>query len=341
MTSDLDRRRAEYRAGTARPPLAEYLRSLSGAPGVASGGHPLVADHNRALAGDDAGSAGLFLTLRSLAAGTGSLGGVLVGTAVEPAEAALRPLSSVVAAGARVVEVGPGNSILPIVSSGAVLSWLAEGAAPSAASQPVFGAVSALPKRAAGWCAVSRQLLVQSPEVAAEAVRRDLLAASAAVLTTAALTGTGVGPQPLGLLNHPDVPAFSFGGPPEQGDFLSAERALADRGLPGPFSVLASPACREAWRAVPQFPGSATALWSEADRVCGLPAFVDGALTASNRVVIGSFQFLELLTWLAELLSNPFSGALQAEVRLVLNLLCDVRIRRPEAFMVSSDAGNQ
>ena len=74
--------------------------------------------------------------------------------------------------------------------------------------------------------------------------------------------------------------------------------------------------------------------------VAGLPVLPAGNLPG-NRIVVGSFSNVKAMLWAVEVATNPFSLALNHQVYFVANLLADVVVQRPAAFVISTDSGAQ
>ena len=97
------------------------------------------------------------------------------------------------------------------------------------------------------------------------------------------------------------------------------------------YGVIVSPATRELLRSTPSFPGGSITTWAEirggqsSPEVTGSPAFC------------GYWSNITFCTWsrAVELLIDSLSLALNNQVRIIANLLCDVGVRYPGAFAVT------
>ena len=137
---------------------------------------------------------------------------------------------------------------------------------------------------------------------------------------------------PLGL-------AATFGGVATISPFANAEAALRTADLAGPLLVLGSPASIAKWRVNPRSATLTTrAILEDANRIAGMGVMASGNLPG-NRVLIGQFGAVQVLEWAVEIMSNPYSLALDGEVIIAVNLLCDVRVSRSAAFTASTDSG--
>src|SRR5262245_1995614 len=144
--------------------------------------------------------------LRGLSAGTQNLGGYLVGTETTEVVQAFFPVSAVTQAGA-VFETHQGNLAVPRQVTTETASWLAETDQISESSI-TLGQATAMLKRASVLLSYTRQLNVQS-DVGAFVQSNGLKALGAAV-DHAALVGSGIVGEPLGLLNMSGTSSVTF-----------------------------------------------------------------------------------------------------------------------------------
>jgi HK97 family phage major capsid protein len=152
------------------------------------------------------GSASEDLTRKALSAGNGAAGGHLVPTALLPG--ILEPLTATSAlfqAGTpiEVLAAGAKTVTKPAVLSLPVPAWRDEAAA-VAESDPVFRAVTATPRSLAVRFKVSRELLMDAPDIDG-ALSMVLGRALALALDRAGLMGSGTAPEPRGLRNTAGV----------------------------------------------------------------------------------------------------------------------------------------
>jgi hypothetical protein len=76
-------------------------------------------------------------------------------------------------------------------------------------------------------------------------------------------------------------------------------------------------------------------------RVNGRPA-ISSTQLPTGQVIFGRWSDLLICTWVGvEILVDPFSLATAAEVRVRVNLLCDIGFRYAVAFCASADSGAQ
>jgi HK97 family phage major capsid protein len=127
---------------------------------------------------------------------------------------ALAPASVLIGAGANVVSTTQAGALrLPVFAQAADASggWTNEGST-YVVSEPQFGQIIVEPRTVAVRLQISRRLLANAtPDIERE-IRRHLFEALMRAVDKAALAGSGTGNEPVGLLNHPDVPVV-VGGP--------------------------------------------------------------------------------------------------------------------------------
>ena len=112
--------------------------------------------------------------------------------------------------GATVLSGLRGNVAIPRQSASATSYWVAENAAITP-SDPGFTQMVLTPKHAGAVTEVSRNMLLQaSPDIDA-LIRADLSALLAETIDLAAISGTGTGNRPTGVLNQPGIGSVAMG----------------------------------------------------------------------------------------------------------------------------------
>jgi HK97 family phage major capsid protein len=145
---------------------------------------------------------------------TTSNSGAILGSGMQSSIVpALAPVSAVIGAGATVLNVTASDVIRlpaidqPVDPSGA---WIPEGGT-YATAEPQFRQIEIQPRTLAVKLFISRRLLMSAtPDVERE-VRRHLLEALMGELDRVAIAGSGIGNEPVGLLNNPDIPVVEAG----------------------------------------------------------------------------------------------------------------------------------
>jgi HK97 family phage major capsid protein len=122
----------------------------------------------------------------------------------------LRNRTVVVRAGARMLPNLMGKLALPKQSATATVSWVAEGAAPSA-SNAQLGSVTLQPRTIAARTLITRRMMAQTSLDVEMFARQDLADAVGVGIDTAALAGPTAGQNPVGLLYNTSVPTVAIG----------------------------------------------------------------------------------------------------------------------------------
>jgi hypothetical protein len=252
-----------------------------------------------------------------------------------------------------------GNLKLPRATVGGTASWLPETGAGTDADQNL-DAFTIIPKRISGSTVVSRQLVYQSSPDIEDFIANDIANAIGVAVDAAALTGTGVAPQPTGIMKYPVNASGSytyasrsanvtFGGPASWPSVLAFEKVL-EQGLiqnDGTYGWAVDPTVRDKWQQAPKLAGYPSFLWENTDddatfgRVNGRRAISSTQLPA-GQVIFAKWSEMLICSWIGlEILVDPFSLATQAEIRIRVTLLADIQFRYPLAFCCSSDSGAQ
>ena len=238
-----------------------------------------------------------------------------------------------------------GNLKLPRATGTGGASWQPETGA-AADADPSFDYISLIPKRITGSTVLSRQLILQSSPDIEAFVANDLATAIGVAVDGAALNGTGVTPQPLGILHYPVNASgtytyasrsanVTFGGPASWASVLAFEKVL-EQGLiqnDGTFGYAVDPNVRDKWQQTAKLTGYPSFLWEnlpddvDFGRVNGRRAISSTQLPA-GQVIFGKWSELLICTWLGvEISVDPYSLATQAEVRVRASLLADIGFR--------------
>jgi HK97 family phage major capsid protein len=234
---------------------------------------------------------------------------------------------------------------IPGARAGVPLAWNTAELAPAAESDPVLGSVSLSPKNVTAQITVSRQILVQS--VGSEAwIRRELAQAFATELDRVSLLGSGASGQALGILNTPTAQSVTFGGAATWAKVVSFEQLAGQaNAIRENCAFIVGTATRSKWKqAVKTGTGAVGFIMDSDHTVNGYRAEGTSKLDSTNQVVYGDFSELYIGTFGADALGLVVDGITQAKtgkVVITANRFCDVVLRRPNVFVVSTDSGAQ
>jgi HK97 family phage major capsid protein len=283
----------------------------------------------------------LFCT-RADTVGVAGQGGYLVGTSTSTAADALRPLTTAVALGPTVIEAKGSNLNVP-KQTGAALAYYPLGeTAQIAATGQTFAQLAMSPKNVGGYTEVSRQALLQSD--IEDKLRRDLLAIIGHEVDRAAIHGTGIAGQPLGITNTPGVGSFS-GTTLAAAGLVDAFVSLGD-GLGVNGGIAANRTVAGTLRKRAEISGSGFTTWQGSltdGTVVGYKARSSTAVAAGN-LILGSWEQLMLAFWGGiELMVNPYGDTVNGPqnfakgivgIRAMASFDCGVLF--PSAFTVAT-----
>jgi len=277
----------------------------------------------------------------ALDAHTTGKGVELVGEEAGPFIPALRKRALVLRLGARLLTGLVGNVGLPRQDTSGGAQWGADNpGADYAQTNLTLSQVPLRPRLLVSATTFTRQLLVQSTPSVDEIVAEDMAQASAVALDLAAVHGSGVDNEPLGLYNIDDVTEVDFAGPPTMGKVVEMETAVATQDGetdPETAGYLTTPEVRE--RAKLTEEASGARLWLDgtmndhrAEATNQLSKEL-GAGSDEHAMVYGIWSELVVGEWGAiEILANPYTLAAKGLVQVTGFYLADVAPRHPESF---------
>jgi HK97 family phage major capsid protein len=294
---------------------------------------------------------------RDLTVGTANAGGNLVGKDIAPAAAWLRPGSSVLQAGATSIEGLRDAIAIPRFTLGGTVQMVTENGA-AAESNPTFDQVVLTPKTATAYVDYSRRLGLQ---VAGKIggirgiIAADLGEALAAMVDLMALTGTGTGNEPRGLMNTAgiaSVPLGANGGAITWAAVTNLEYEVgAFNGTFGSLGYVTNPKVKRQLQQTAILT-SGTPIWMRQDgleAIAGTPAWstanlpsnlVKGSAVNCSPLLYGNWAQLVIGTWGqgVEMMVDPYSQSPTGAVRVVAMLDFDIAVRRIQAFAAIVDA---
>jgi Phage capsid family len=237
--------------------------------------------------------------------------------------------SAVINAGALLVTGLRENATFWQISTLPLPSWNTEFGM-QAPTDPVFTGFSCTPKRLAAITLISRQLLIQSPDLD-EMLRADFARQLGSLVDQVCLLGAGPAQnQPTGIAGTTGVNQIAGNA---YADFVHAERLCGDANVSMDFySVITNPAGKE--------------ILQNAQVLTGYPRFVWETLTnpkataevSDGRAYMGCWQMLTIAVWGAlEIWVNPYVYAETSQLLLLGNLWVDVAVRLPAAFAYTTN----
>ena len=256
------------------------------------------------------------------------------------------------ALGATVLTGLMGNVDFPRNDADATAVWEGENDA-NAETSPTFDRIQFSPKRLGAFTDISKQLMVQSSLDVEAFVRRRLSFAIAKALDSAAINGSGTAPEPRGILNTSGIGSVvggTNGAVPDWADIvdLETEVAIDDADL-GRLAYLTTPGIRGKLKKTLVDSGSGIFIWgTNSTEINGYRAAVStqipstltkGSASNCHAIIFGNWEELLIGQWAGvDIVVDPYSGAKNALVTLVVNSWWDVAVRHPASFAAMKDA---
>ncbi|MEI8327176.1 MAG: phage major capsid protein, partial [Betaproteobacteria bacterium] len=262
--------------------------------------------------------------------------------------------------GARYLTGLVGKVDIPRQITAAATSWVGELTA-GTESEFTMDKVSLSPKNITSWGVISRMMLLQSTPAIEMLVRADLIAQMALGLDLAAMSGTGTGNQPTGIINQAAVGsvvggtnglALSFDhliqlySAPKVANVQQSNLAFAmNAKCYGYLATLKATTGQYLWD--PQ--GGLTA--ASPDTVKGYPYAVSNQLRSNlnkgtstgvcSELIYGNWQELLIAEWGAlQIDINPYDSTYFKSGDIVIRAIqtADIGVRHGQSFAVMSDA---
>lgn len=244
-----------------------------------------------------------------------------------------------------------GNIVIPRQEAAATAYSVAEIAALTASTQ-ILGQIALSPKRVGATENYSRQLVMQASPDAEALIRDDLFKVIALRWDYLGLNGQGANSEPLGILNAPGISTVTFGATPTYIKMVAFETAIRNANVMDPLTYVSTPSTKGSLKTVAEaltgattIGGAQNAIWKgrgvEEGEVNGYLA-IDSNQVPNNQVIAGAFEHLVHAMWGGlEVVVDIYTKAANAEVVITMNTWGDYALRHPQAFCVSTDAGNQ
>lgn len=285
---------------------------------------------------------------------SGAYGGNNVGTEIMGFIDALRPMLAVARMGATVMSGLSSNVGIPRHVAASTASWKSEVAAHDEQSQEIEQ-LQLTPKRIGAWSKFSKTLIAQSTPDVEAFVRQDLMAAIATGFDSAAINGTGADDQPRGILATSGIGSVAGGTnglAPTWAHLVGLVAAVANVNAAGGRSgFLINTKTEAKLRSTIKVTDGELHILEE-----GQTSLVGNPWLASNNVpsnltkgsasaicsaiIFGDWTQLILASFGdgVDMIVDPFTLATTSQTRVVVNALCDVGVRRAEAFSAMKDA---
>lgn len=283
---------------------------------------------------------------RTLQAGSAPDGGYTVAQTVDTANLVelLRNQSRLVELGARVITGLTGDVTIPRVLTGSIAYWVGENGT-IAGSSPTFGQIAMKPRRIGASVPYTKQFLAQTSLDAESFVRDDMLQAIAVELDRVGINGAG-GAEPIGILNlaaAERAASVTFGGAATWAKYVEFWKVVADiNAVLGDPAYLTTPASAAKAMTIAKFTNTGLPIW-DGDKIGVNRARWSNQFPSSptaNQVIFGDFSQVIYGEWLGyDVTVDPYTLATTGQVKVTIQKLVDMIIRRGKSFSISADTG--
>ena len=253
------------------------------------------------------------------------------------------------------------NIAFPKQATAGSAYWVADNPGVDVAdSNLTFAQITMSPKLLQSSTSFSRKLLLQSSVDVEALVRQDLMAVMALAIDLAALAGTGVNNQPLGILNQTGIGSYVTGGNSlsaavngsnygfDMLNELETQIAEANADALGAAAYLTTPRVRKKLKVTPEMGNTiALPIWqgSEANGYRAevsnqVPKVETGGGTPylAHSLIYGIWNQLIIGEWGAlEVITDPYRLKKQGMIEVTTFDTCDVNVRHPQAFGAATD----
>ena len=246
-----------------------------------------------------------------------------------------------------------GNVVIPRQTGAATAYSVAETQALTISTQ-TLDQIALTPRRVGAYNQYSKQLLLQSSIDVENFVRDDLMKVLAIDIDRIILNGQGGNSEPLGIMNTAGIGSVVLGGPATWGSIVSMETTVATSNADiGEMGYLTTPTAKGRLKTLGKLPVGANVvatetLWggmlgdgSNDGEMNGYRAGSTNQIP-NNQLLFGVFSQAILAMWGGyDVVVNPYSLDINAEVRITVNCFIDVAIRHPQSFCVTADSAAQ
>lgn len=282
----------------------------------------------------------------------GDQGGNTIAKEVMPLLSGLKAKQTLAKLGATYLTGLTGNVAFPKAGNASAV-WATENGTATETS-PTTAEIVMTPKRLAAFMSLSKQLLNQSSSDIEAWAQNELALCIALAVEDAAINGPGTGNAPKGLLAWSglgSVVGGTNGAAPTWAHIVALETAVSTANADmNTLNYLTNPKVRGKLKTTSKTGTEAIMVWDNSTQpLNGYGAGVT-TLVPSNKdkgtstgvcssIIYGDFSELFIGQWLGlDIVVDPYTLAANNQVKLTVNSLWDVMVRRHEAFAVMLDA---
>ena len=257
----------------------------------------------------------------------------------------LRNESSVMQAGARMLNGLSGDVKIPKKTAGASASWIATEGGAASESEMTVGSVSMVPRTLGAFTDVTRQLLIQSSLDVEALIRDDLAQAIALAIDLGALSGSGSSGQPTGIKNTSGINTVDFGTAPDLvptfAQVIEMEtKVREDNGLTGAGAYIMGATMFGSLKSTTVDSGSGRFVVEPGGTINGYRTIVsnqagsgDAFFGSFDQCLVGFFGGLDIVV-------DPYTASTSGTVKIVALSSVDVAVRNAVSFCLGNDGGS-
>jgi HK97 family phage major capsid protein len=230
---------------------------------------------------------------------------------------------------------------IPAQTSDTTVAWVSGGTtttdANAAVSEttPVIGDVTLTPHKLGGFTTVGKDMILMANPDATAIVMRSLLANVAHVLGTTMLKGNASAPAITGIKTATGVQTYTIATMANVtwADMLNIIGKVEGLEWDGEQEFVMSASDNALLKSIPK--GSyGSGFIAEDGYIDGRRVHVDGSLSAGD-IFFGDFSNVVVGQWGGiELMVDPYTLATSGSVRVIVSLVCDIGILRPNTFVI-------
>lgn len=288
------------------------------------------------------------MQIRNLEKITNVAGGYLVGTDYMSGSfiELLRSKMLVKQMGAKVMSGLHGDVAIPKQTGGATTYWVSEGGAPDH-SQQSFGQVTLSPRSIAAFTDFTRKLVLQSSPDIETLIRNDLATVIALEIDRVAISGSGNGAEPLGILNTDGIGEVAINADPAHADAISWGKIVdlesniaAQNADIGTLGYLCNANMRGLLKQKEKANDTAQFIWENSGEQ-GFGMLNGYRVGTSNQVpanslLFGNFGDLIIGQWgVMDVLVDPYTLGTSGGIRIRVMQDVDLAVRHAESFAVA------
>jgi len=252
----------------------------------------------------------------------------------------LRNASSVMAAGATMLNGLQGSVAIPKKSAASSAGWIATEGGASAESEPTFGQVTMSPKVVGANTQITRLMMQQSSLDIENLIRNDLAQGIALAIDAGALAGSGASGQPTGIKNTSGInaPTDFAAANPTFAEVVAMETAVAeDNALLGNLAYILPASMYGALKTTTKDSGSGQFVVGPDGQINGYNAVVSNQVTAGD-LYFGNFaDCLIGMYGGLDIVADPYSNSTSGTVSVTALQTVDVAVRHAVSFAVNND----